>query len=455
MCRRRPQLSDRAVTALPWGLVLAVLLLGLGCGREPNSSAAGNVILVIVDTLRADHLGCYGYDRDTSPHIDRFARRSERYENAYAQAPWTLPSVASILTGRWAHGHGARSRLDGKILPIAEDAATLAQWMQQAGYRTGAAINVPFLGPSLGVARGFEHFDFDPGDFSNRKQRDAAATTDAVLRWVDGLGGDRFFLLVHYFDPHLTYDPPSPYDTLFEPDGESAIRVGWGRPEQVHRLRHGQVQPVERQRQSLVARYDGEIRYTDEQFGRLWEALEERGLWDGSLVILTSDHGEEFWDHGGFEHGHTHYREMLRVPLLVKRPGQSAPVVHTELVRSIDIAPTVRRFAGLEPHPDLPGRPLGGEGASHSLAEGSLWSGDLVSIRSEEATLIWNRTTGRQQFFLAHDGTELESTDPAEHPAGRDLLARLRDLPTGDTSRESWEPDPQELEQLRSLGYIK
>jgi arylsulfatase A-like enzyme len=201
---------------------------------------------------------------------------------------------------------------------------------------------------------------------------------------------------------------------------------------------------------SLVARYDGELRYTDEQFGRLREALERNGRWVETLVVVVADHGEEFWDHGGFEHGHTHYRELLRVPLIVRRPDDPAGLVVTDRVRQVDIVPTVLDFAGRPLGADLPGRPLGSGSAPYAFAEGSLWGGDLFSVRSDAGTLILRRDDGAQQFFGPDD--VLEREPQAAGPEA--LLELLRSLPElRAPGRTPVEPTPEQLEKLRSLGY--
>ena len=190
------------------------LLVAAGCAPAPPPT--GGVLLIILDTTRTDHLSAYGYPRLTSPNLDRLATEGQRYDRAWSQAPWTLPSVATILTGRppWIHG---AMRGPGGIRPIDPELTTLAESMKQAGYATGAVINVVWCSPRLsGLNRGFEHYDYHETDASNRGHRDAAATTDAALEWLDGSGDRPFFLVVHYFDPHLTYDPPAPYDTMFE-----------------------------------------------------------------------------------------------------------------------------------------------------------------------------------------------------------------------------------------------
>jgi hypothetical protein len=341
------------------------------------------------------------------------------------------------------------------VFGILPDAPTLAERLAGAGYRTGALINVVWCSPRLSsLDRGFEHYDYHATDESNRGHRDARATTDAALEWLAEAGDDPFFLVVHYFDPHLTYDPPAPFDTLFEEGDGPRIPAGFGSAEEVFRVRDGRIALDDARRRSLIARYDGELRFMDEQFARLRAGLERRGRWERTLVVVVADHGEEFWDHGGFEHGHTHQRELLRVPLIVRRPGGPAGVVREARVRQIDIAPTVLDFAGLPPDEGLPGTVLGEAAARSVVAEGSLWAGDLVSLRSDGGTWILDRDAGAARWYAPGD---VEERDPLPPPrsTSAEVLALLEALPRPPQERDDpRRPSEQQLERLRSLGYL-
>jgi arylsulfatase A-like enzyme len=410
---------------------------------------------VIIDTARADHFSSYGYLRDTTPNLDRLAAEGQRFDRAWSQAPWTLPSMATILTGQPPHVHGAARGPHG-VWPVRADVTTLAQRMRHAGYATAAFVNVLWCSPEIsGLDQGFDHYDYRETDESNRGSRSAAATTDAVLSWIEGAGDRPFFAVVHYFDPHLTYDPPVPYDAIYDRGPGPHIPRGFGSASQVFAIRDGSIRLSPGQRDSLVARYDGEVRFTDEEFGRLREGLAHRGLWDDTLVVVVADHGEEFWEHGGFEHGHSHHRELLRVPLIVRRPDGPAGQVVVDRVRQLDIAPTILGFAGVDVADELPGFVLGMGSASYAVAEGSLWAGELASVRSEHGTVILNRDDGEARFYAPDDPLELTPL-PIESPQARGLLDLLKALP------EAADPDatPQpltedQLERLRSLGYIR
>lgn len=454
-------LSSTALKGLPGVLALVgALALGGpgggcsgGCGARPRG-----VVLVIVDTLRADHLGCYGYGRPTSPAIDRIAAVGELYREAWAVSPWTLPSIATILTGLPQGGHGAGAAEGGGFLPVREDVAGLAVRLSGAGWATGAVVNVEFLAPGSGLERGFDQYDYRPSAAPGEPARDARGTTAAALAWARTVRDRPFFLVVHYFDPHLPYDPPEPFASRFEPSGSDRAPAGFGRDVRVvEAMRGGGVTPSSARRESLVARYDGEIAYVDEQVGALRAGLEELGLWDRSLFVLVADHGEELWDHGGFEHGHSHYHELLHVPLVVRRPGGSHVEVSAR-VSQLDVGRTVLAFAGLDPDEALPGRPLPRQDGGDAVAFGSLWAGPLASIRGDEGALIVDLATGARRFFAPTDRAEARDA-LAERPGEAAALeGRLRGALAASgpaAPRRPWPMAPELAEQLRALGYVR
>ncbi len=437
------------------GLALLLLAVTLSCRGQAERFG---VVLVVLDTTRADHFSAMGYPRETTPNFDRLARESRLYRNAWSQAPWTLPSFASIVTGVLPrhHGAGMETAATGqrKLLAVREEVPTMAELLSAQGWATAAWVNVVFCNPGTGISRGFDVYDFHASDASNRGHRNARETTDAALGWAETVGPRDFMMMVHYFDPHLTYDPPAPFDTKFEPDGSSALREGFGNARQLFAMRRGELTLSPREKSSMIARYDGELAFADEQFGRLRAGLEQLGMWDRSLVIVVADHGEEFWDHGGFEHGHTHHRELLHVPLIVKRPGE-APEARFDRVRQIDILPTVLDYAGVEHPSRLPGGVLGRVDAPYSIAEGSLWGGNLISIRGDEGTLIRELDGGGDRFYAADDPEERRSVadrDPAEMAALGEVLSLI---PAPGEGQIAVEIDPDKLKVLRDLGYIE
>jgi choline-sulfatase len=316
----------------------------------PISSLAGprpNVIIYLVDALRADRLGVYGQRRPLSPRIDAFAATATVYEQAWAQSSWTRPAVASIFTGLEPEVHGADGRLDrlGGGMP------TLAERMASAGWQTAAVVANPNASAAFGLDRGFGEFVLMPPE-----RRESADVHAEVVRWLDRHDpGVPFLLYVHTVDPHLPYDPPAPFRERF---AAGVKRRDLGSTENVGTLLARSLVDEGRWAAELLDLYDAEVAANDHSFGELLDELEQRGLDADTVVIFLSDHGEEFFDHGGWIHGRTLYREVLQVPLVIRLPGQregrriTAPATH------IDLMPTILELAGLVPEPGLRGRSL-------------------------------------------------------------------------------------------------
>jgi len=310
--------------------LLGALALGAGCSRGP--AEAPNVVLVSMDTVRADHLSCYGYERATTPALDALAQRADRYAVCRATAPWTLPSHASMLTGLYPFQHGAQARrVDQHVaeLPLAKVNDTLAEALQEHGYRTGGFVaNRGYLGPEWGFGQGFDHYEPFKGERGN-----AGNLTRVALDWVDaGSRGRPFFLFLNYMDAHRPYnvDPlPEPRPGLPPPDPEGPQKL-------LNELVHAILQQDEPPDPELVARvitqYDQGIANLDLGIGALIAGLEQRGLWDRTVLVVTADHGEFLGEHDLVEHSKDVYEEVLAVPLIVRRPGQTAGRVVEERV---------------------------------------------------------------------------------------------------------------------------
>jgi len=312
-------------------------------GPRTDAPAGGlNVLFISIDTLRSDHLGCYGYGRNTSPHIDALAARGVRLENHIASAPSTLPSHASMMTSLYPSAHGAEVRTKRSL---GDEVLTLAEALQREGYRTAAFTGGGQLNRSYHLDQGFDVYSDRGGG--------VGPVVNRTIQWLDAGedGGRPFFLFVHTYEPHHPYNPPAPYDSRFtvpEMLAKFGNRVPIDLLEDVKRgervLRPGELEHIE-------ALYDGEIRYTDDHLERLFESLRDKGLWERTLVIFTSDHGEEFGEHGvvGW-HGHTLYDELLLVPLIVRFPGDAlAGRVVTAQTRSVDLYPTILDVVGVKP----------------------------------------------------------------------------------------------------------
>jgi arylsulfatase A-like enzyme len=445
--------------------------------RAAAPAGAPNVVLLMVDTLRGDHLGCAGYTRIRTPHIDGLAAAGIRFANAFAQSSWTRPSVATILTGLYPSSHGAVHKAD--VLPDRVD--TLAELLARGGYQTAALANNANVSEVFNFQQGFDDFRYLAPELFFHADEQAAQlalynglrlvrerffarrvdvrnyyhpaedVTAEAIRWLEGRrDADRpFFLFVHYMDPHDPY--------MVHPfDGEGYARVANPNPPPAVAERYRQL-------------YDGEIAYLDQHVGVLLDDLKRRGLWERTLVILTADHGEEFHEHGGWWHGTTLYDEQVQVPLVVKPPGAASPRVVDDLATSLDIVPTVMAAAGL-PAPDvLQGHalPLGGgpvPARESVFAEEDLEGNVLQAVRTREWKLI-NANPDNPRGLQPEELYELgpdpdEKTNVArQSPASLELMraalgksylqARAH---AGETQQTGG--DAATTERLRSLGYV-
>lgn len=449
--------SDLERRGSPRAISLAAGLVGLlaaACGGGDEASRL-NVLLVVIDTVRADKLGIHGGPEGLTPRLDRLAAEGARFERAAAHAPWTLPSTASLLTSRLPEEHGAGGFLD--LSPLAEGrppsvafrgldegARTLAEVFREGGWRTGSVVNVDFLDQGFGLTQGVE--DVDARWYTtNSEVRSAAETTTQALAWLGERerASEPFFLLAHYFDAHAVYDPPAEFRERFaDPRDRAASGLVFGTREHMLLLRSGRLTLDPSVLGRAERLYEAELAALDAELGRLLDGLDALGLAEDTVVVLTADHGEEFLDHGGFEHGHTLYDELLRVPLLVRLPGvvPEGQVIHAP-VGLVDVAPTLCELAGLEVPSSFGGRSLvpalaGGPLAARAhLAHGNFWGPPLTSWTSGDLKLI---------VTPAHDGSpeRVELYDLSSDPAEATDLAADR---PGDTRRLR-----EELEAVRA-----
>ncbi len=341
--------SRRPARAGAVALALSVAVLqGCDPGRSDASPAgeAPNVLLILVDTLGAQYVGCYGDRQACTPGIDALAAEGKRFERAYAAAPWTKPSVASLFTSRMPSVHGVRQLED--VLP--GEATTLAELLQAQGFTTQATISHFLLRAEYGFDQGFG--GFDDTSVAGHAGICAQRVTDAALGWLRQHRDGRFFLFAHYFDPHYAYfDHPQ-----FHLTGSYAGPLRSGMPIAEIRARRGQMSPADLE--YLRSLYREETAFTDVHVGRLLAGLEELSLARRTLVVFTADHGEEFMEHGWVGHTRSLYDELLRVPLILRLPGRIAPGVVSEPASLLDVLPTVAELLGLEREPAWEGRSL-------------------------------------------------------------------------------------------------
>lgn len=459
--------SRRSVTsrALPLGLLAVGSAMFLtACPSSTPRPTGPNVLVIAIDTLRADALGCGGGRAGVSPRIDAFAAQSTRFEFAFAHAPWTLPSFSSLFTSLPPEAHGAGGDVRNGWRGLDDDQVTIAEQFQAAGYATHAIVNVDFLTETFGTTQGFDDVDARISS-DNHELRRAGPTVDAALSWIDAHRADPFFLLVHAFDPHAEYDPPPEWRARFaEPRDADGTAFRFGAREHVVNHRAGRM-PLEAATLARArALYDGEVAYTDDAVGRLLDGLASRGLDGNTIVVLTSDHGEEFGEHGSWEHGHSHYDELLHVPLVVRAPGVSARVVR-EPVGLMDVAPTVCALAGVSAASTFRGRDLSSALQSGSAlpplvgiaAYGNFWGNALASWRDER----WKRIEGGPAPLLfdwksdPRERTDRASAEPAILGATRAASTAFLRALGGDPPRRGAPVTPSDdvRKRIESSGY--
>jgi arylsulfatase len=316
-----------------------VMLLAAGTGCGPTRSDRPDIFLIVIDTLRADHLGCYGYSRDTSPTLDSLAAEGTVFTRFQALSPWTLPSCATIWTGLTVRSHMAGKR-ELVTYGLHEDLDNIATVLGPEGYINLGFVNTVLLSREMGFANGFDHYSCALHGHGRARE-----TVDEVLDWLHENRGNPNpkFVLIHLFDVHAPYDPPEGFDTTFSPEGAEGL-TEW-RTDSLD----GSI--ITDDCDHFVDMYDGEIAWVDSQLARLFAELRRSGMADNAVILVTSDHGEEFLDHGLFSHSHTLYQELLHVPLIVAGTGIPAGVEDSISCGQYDILPTIAAVAGV-PVPD-------------------------------------------------------------------------------------------------------
>jgi arylsulfatase A-like enzyme len=485
----------------PWfvfGIAVAgILLTGWGGAvmlREPppalltgGDTGRPNLLLITIDTLRADRLSCYGYERISTPGMDRLAAEGVLFENAHVQSPWTLSSLASILTSTYPSVNGVLTGLNR----LDDARETLAEALKRHGYATQAIVTNGWLETNFGLNQGFDDY-YHPDDYfaiyrfrgmiwervarrflkermdpTNRHR--AAYVSDRAIQWLRNHRDRSFFLWLHYIDPHDPYAPPKPYDELWDADYQGRWKDGTG---VIFNLRIGQVLTAA-EMTHIEALYDGEVAYCDEHVGRVLEELDRQGLTENTLVVLSSDHGEEFWEHGGVMHGHTLYAECVAVPLLMRFPGRLPHGLRVQnRVRLLDLVPTVCDLLGVEPPKEVQGSsavPLLAQTDDTDrpvYTEALLYFGEKKSVEVGSYKLIKTVATDRYELYdTSRDFDEVANLAPL-HPAVRDslvgLLSAWQDssgalrerLPkTAGGSKAQIDPDLEA--RLRAMGYLQ
>jgi arylsulfatase A-like enzyme len=437
--------------------LLAAALLAAGCAPVPPPP----IIVFDIDTLRADHLGCYGYARETSPLLDAFAAEAVKFEWAFAQAPYTAPSQASILTSLYPTAHGFLKD-DGELPPAA---VTLAEVLRDGGYRTAGFVDGGYMSDDFNMGQGFELYE-------NVRGKGLAASVPRALDWLREHGAEPFLLLIHTYDTHTPYTPQPGYRELFldglappTPGFEPSVEVMEG-----IRLSIWTDEPRSLPAHDLEyakALYDAEIRYVDDWFGRFVDGLRELGLYERSVIVVLSDHGEEFGEHGSVLHEKL-YATVTRIPLLIRFPRARRTGTIPTIVEGVDVMPTLLELAG-QPTPEtahggsllplIDGRAPAGGG--RAFGESPYFGRERFIAEGSRRLLISRDRPEREELYDfpadPHEQDDLAAAAPA-------AIARLRGrLDAWETwvsearieDGEGSPPDPETVRQLRALGYLR
>lgn len=498
----------RSVLVAP---ALAALAIASSCSREEPRPARTavlderpDVVLVTVDTLRADHLGCYGYFRDTSPHLDELARESLLFERAIATMGTTLPSHLSLMTGLYPSQHGFvanEGAMKARFTSVPGRRA-FADVLRDAGYQTAAFVSGPTVSSPTGISAGFDVFDEhemkDPKNIFDQSRR-AGATNERVFEWLERASDRPLFLWVHYWDPHEPNTPPEPYASMFRPDARLDALIDERRiepaklasglelrdllrcfaPEALRGATEHSVIPaptIDRDAvRGLLGRYDGDVRYMDDRLGELLAKLRARPRWNHTIVVVTADHGQGLGQHDWLEHGRIQLEET-HVPLVVHFPPGLVPQPQrrSEVVSLVDVLPTV---AARLPLPQVEGFLEQAAGSdllsgrfdrSYAFTQRSLrdreWgpgdSGDVLQFAlTLDGWRYYHRSEGADQLFqLSSDPGELVDV-AAQHP---DLTAKLRRVVRQVLAERPWSGGEDAsgegagidfADMLKTLGY--
>jgi len=468
----------------PFLLAALAAVFGAGCGRRVDRP---NILLITLDTTRRDHLGMYGHTIPTSPNLDRLAKDSLVYTQAYAVSSWTLPTHASMFTGKFPSAHGANYDPEGPLnlgdgigaryggyraRPIAANEVTLAQVLANQGYETAGIIAGPWLLARFRLGKGFEHYD-DRG-VTALNGRPAEDVTRAAIEYVDEHAGDAFFLFLNYYDPHSPWWQESPKDENGKPTSAP-------QPLQDPRFVFPPgVDPTHMDGATFAKIcYDAEIRYMDREIGRLLDHLKLRGLYESTWIFVLADHGELIDDpvlgeSGLWGHGDSLSQAEIHIPFLVKEPEPGARKgVDPTPVQQVDILPTILTRLGIPQPPNVQGTPLGGK---HPIVA-ELYKLPMMNQRTEGPHAKdwrhlgdWRVLVDGQDKFgwssngtpflvdLAHDPMErvnvVEQRPALAQRLGQALNAYIKLLPRPGAAGEVEQPTPEELELLKGLGYV-
>jgi choline-sulfatase len=454
-------------TGLALLLACATWISGCQPKRDPN------VLILVIDALRPDHLGCYGYALATSPTIDGLARRGVLFTDANSLSSYTRAAVPSIFASVHPGAHGVLTQ-GRQVEELSDEYKTLAETLKERGYVTAAFAPNPSLHRTFNFDQGFDLYDddFQVAGPNVQDFETARRINERTLAWLHGHRDRPFFAYLHYRDVHAPYTPPPPYGRMFDKPGQ-------GRPltEAEYKSQPSDLRVPRRYRDlgSYVEQYDGEIRYTDDHLARFLGTLSKEGFLDDTVIFLTADHGESFLEHGSWTHGTGLYEELTHVPLLLVFPdGRSKGRRVSVPVQTTDLYPTVLELLNAEIPPVLQGKSLldairGRADPNRPVFSEALvnrrlrpWSfGQLASVRYGGWKLIYNRWSRSGELYnLARDPAETRNLVTREPQRARDLLRLIAAQDRENARRSHHVRGKEELpenvvEGLRSLGYVR
>lgn len=419
-------------------VVLLLLLMGtagiwFGWSSGRFAKKVRHIILISIDTCRADYLGCYGYRLKTTPNIDALANESILFENVVTPSPLTLPAHSTMLTGTIPPYHGVRINLNYRL---GDSNLTIAEILRRNGYKTGAVIGSFILGSQSGISQGFENYNDrflgkrEPG-FEHKRR--AAEVSNFAVKWLAENANEDFFLFLHYFDPHAEYIPPEPFASKFADNP-----------------------------------YAGEIAYTDECIGKVIGKLKSLGIYECTLLIITGDHGESFGEHGEYTHGYFIYNPTIKVPLIFKLPGKNEPKRIKETVGLVDIVPTILSQLGILIPSHVQGKSLSGyfdektenQGDRYfyceSLVPTMLKCNSLHGLACNDWKYI--QTSRPELYDLKNDPNEINNlidNEPKQSALLRNRLKKILALQSRRNQTDSkFQADQESIERLKGLGYL-
>ena len=435
--------------------ILVCWLLGDSPPKPPN------LIVITVDTLRQDHLGCYGSDTKT-PALDKLAAEGFRFRDSVTVAPTTLPSHTSLFTGLYPARHGVR--LNGRF-KVPDETLTLAEVLYANGYLTAAFVGSTVLNKHYALDQGFQVYNDDVGSDVNsaQAQRRAAEVSHAAIDWLEDVKAP-FFLWVHYFDPHGPYEPPPPYGSdYYKGDPRNPKHTSMEGVSVVYYQNLDGITDI----RYPMAQYKGEITYTDKAIGQLLEAADRSGFRDNTLVLMTAYHGENLGKNKYyFDHGETLHDTSMRVPLIIRAPWlEGTRVVVGGPMSLVDVYPTVLNLLDIEMPEEVQGQSVADYLVEGSVPDRELFMETMLPMTSKRSAIFgiqtehWKMTLRQNRVKLFHriSDPEEQKNVAKQHAVVRDWLAYLIKgyFQTQPLKAERFKPSPEHIEQLRALGYVQ